>query len=201
MAGTTTKKPAEPQIGGDDETGERWLPVSGYEVAYEVSDRGAIRSIDRRDRRGRRWPGKLLAPTLRDDGYYDVRLSLDGVVRTRKVHQLVAEAFIGPRPDGEEVRHRNGDSTDNRASNLHYGTRSDNLRDAVEHGTHAMAKRTECPRGHALIEPNLVRSALENGHRQCKACARERAGTQRGRQFDAARADKRFKAIIEGVAA
>lgn len=53
----------------------------------------------------------------------------------RSIHSMVAEAFIGPCPSGQEVRHKNGKRDDPRASNLEYGTRSDNVRDAIKHGT------------------------------------------------------------------
>lgn len=42
------------------------------------------------------------------------------------IHQIVLEAFCGPCPDGMEVLHGNGIRTDNRLSNLRYGTRSEN---------------------------------------------------------------------------
>lgn len=54
---------------------------------------------------------------------------------SRTVHSLVAAAFIGPCPQGQEVRHKDGTRTNNTADNLEYGTRTDNLRDAIRHGT------------------------------------------------------------------
>lgn len=50
------------------------------------------------------------------------------------VHVLVALTHIGPRPTAaHQVCHRNGRRTDNRASNLYYGTASDNARDRERH--------------------------------------------------------------------
>ena len=43
------------------------------------------------------------------------------------VHAIVALAFIGPCPDGHEVNHKNFVKHDNRAENLEYVTRSENL--------------------------------------------------------------------------
>ena len=37
------------------------------------------------------------------------------------------EAFVGPRPEGNEVLHLNGNPSDNRLENLKYGTRRENI--------------------------------------------------------------------------
>jgi len=68
-------------------------------------------------------------------GYLTVGLHKDGKQYTKKVHQLVAAAFLGPCPEGQEVRHKNSNPSDNRADNLTYGTRSDNERDKIANGT------------------------------------------------------------------
>lgn len=65
------------------------------------------------------------------------------------MHQLVAEAFIGPRPLGFVTCHGDGDSLNNNAANLRYDTPAGNSADAIRHGTqahgtdHPMAKLTE----------------------------------------------------------
>ena len=51
----------------------------------------------------------------------------DGAKVPTYAHQLVAEAFIGPKPDGCEIHHRDGDKTNNRATNLEYVTRRENM--------------------------------------------------------------------------
>jgi hypothetical protein len=48
--------------------------------------------------------------------------------KTYKVHQLVAEAFLGPRPDGYVVYHIDEDATNNVPDNLKYTTRAENCR-------------------------------------------------------------------------
>ena len=55
--------------------------------------------------------------------------------RTRKVHRLVLEAFVGPCPEGWLCRHLNGVRDDNRLSNLRWGTVAENRRDMERHGT------------------------------------------------------------------
>lgn len=50
------------------------------------------------------------------------------------VHSLVATAFWGPRPEGQEVRHLDGNPKNNRADNLAYGTRTENILDVYKTG-------------------------------------------------------------------
>jgi hypothetical protein len=53
-----------------------------------------------------------------------------------KVHQLILWAFVGPCPDGmTDCRHLNGIPSDNRIVNLKWGTRQENIHDAIRHGT------------------------------------------------------------------
>lgn len=57
------------------------------------------------------------------------------------IHRAIAEAFHGPCPDGMECRHLNGDSSDNRPSNLKWGTRRENARDRITHDTASIGER------------------------------------------------------------
>lgn len=54
--------------------------------------------------------------------------------KTVRVHRLVAAAFIGPCPDGFQVRHLDGDPKNNRVENLAYGTAKQNSQDMIDHG-------------------------------------------------------------------
>lgn len=117
------------------EARERWREVVGYEGMYEVSDLGRVRSLARRDRHGRRVTGQLLRPRVRDAaGHLSVALSRDAVRWDAPVAELVAAAFIGPRPPGRLIRHRNGVASDNSRANLAYGTQADNWADDVANG-------------------------------------------------------------------
>lgn len=154
---------------------ELWRPVVGYEGWYEVSTRGGVRSVDRvvvtSNGKRRTFPGVVLAQgTLPDTGYRTVGLKRNGTTKRVLVHRLVLEAFVGPSPAGHECCHKDGDPANNSLENLRWGTKSENVRDQVRHGTHNRGRRTECPRGHALVEPNLVRSHLARGQRECRAC-------------------------------
>lgn len=110
---------------------ERWLPVVGHEGSYEVSDRGRVRSLDRvvpmAGSRGIRCAGRLLKLQRRDPRYLSVNL---GRGRSVRVHDLVAAAFLGPRPEGLDVLHADDDGHANHLDNLRYGTALENSADA-----------------------------------------------------------------------
>lgn len=158
---------------------ERWLPIPGYEGSYEVSDLGKVRSLDRITNDGKRVRGCVLKPFTMPSGHLRVGLS-PGQGRTRKVHRLVLEAFVGPCPPEMEALHRNGIPGDCRLTNLRWGTKSDNARDQITHGVHPEASKTRCPAGHAYSPKNTyIRPGTT--HRRCRTCTREnqRAAYQR----------------------
>jgi len=68
-------------------------------------------------------------------GYQWVKLWIVGKSHTRYVARLVAAAYVGPRPVGYVVRHKDGVKQHNHFSNLEYGTRSENELDKRRHGT------------------------------------------------------------------
>lgn len=127
---------------------------------YEVSDMGKIRS--------RRTKVEKATYIGKRGGYPTLKLYADGRGTTYTVHGIVAEAFFGLRPEGQQVRHLNGNPADPRADNLAYGTPTENRLDSVSHGTHVMANKTHCPRGHEYDEDNTVLSS--KGSRMCREC-------------------------------
>lgn len=147
---------------------ERWLPIPGYEGIYEVSDAGRVRSLDRLNARGRRLAGKLRSLSVMPSGHLTVALNAHRVRRTWSVHHLVLMAFVGPRPEGMEACHWNDEPSDNRLENLRWDTRSANQADSVRNGTHAMASRTHCPKGHEYTAENTY--LHPKGSRYCRAC-------------------------------
>lgn len=98
---------------------EQWRPVPDW--PYEASSLGRVRnSVARRGH----YRGKIVRP---GQGKYlvAVLVALDGQRTMHYVHHLVAAAFLGPRPDGYQVNHINGDKHDNRDANLEYVTVSE----------------------------------------------------------------------------
>ena len=103
-----------------------------------------------------------------------VQLCLRGAVEHHLVQKLVAQTFIGARPAGQQICHWNDDPTDNRASNLRYGTPSDNAYDKVRNGRHHEANKTRCRYGHEFTPENTYIQPSTGG-RRCLMCKRENA--------------------------
>lgn len=89
---------------GNAVASERWVPVSGFEGLYEISDLGRMRSYKVSS------SGKILSLTNKTGDY--IRVVLQGIGKERKsigLHRLVAMRFI-PNPDElPEVNHIDGD--------------------------------------------------------------------------------------------
>lgn len=148
---------------------ETWRAIQGW-PGYEVSDQGRVRS----NRGAHGWRILKCGPGL--TGYPQTYLWIRPARRTAKVHVLVMEAFVGPRPEGMDIRHLNGDRTDARLSNLAYGTRSENRQDCLNHGTDFNATKTHCPSGHEYTPENTY--VRPQGWRICRTC-RDEAGRNR----------------------
>lgn len=154
---------------------ELWKDVPGWEGYYQVSNHGRVWSVERvaqlSNGATRRVNGKLLRPTL-SNVYPHVSLYRNKERQTRYVHTLVLLAFVGERPENMECLHKDGNPRNNRLDNLRWGTPSENNLDIVAHGNHHGLNKTHCPRGHLLVEPNLIRCQLKTGRRECLACGR-----------------------------
>lgn len=91
------------------------------------------------------WRGhdeRVLKAFANSHGYLRVRCVVDGKRRSFFIHKLVAAKFLPPRPSKHhELRHLNGIRTDNRATNLAWGTRKENAADRASHGNTASGER------------------------------------------------------------
>ena len=147
-------------------TEEEWRPVAGYEGFYEVSSLGRVRSYHGRE-------VKVLRGQVQWTGYERTVLQKNGIRKEYQTHRLVAAAFVGSRPDGWDVNHKSNIRNDNRAENLEYLTRRDNIEYQRTCGTLALGERNgnakldrfkvlEIRRRHALGE-NRTKLAAEFG--------------------------------------
>ena len=133
---------------------EEWKPVNGYEGVYEISNLGRLKRVGKAP--GAR-VGHILATVLDGHGYAKNVLYRDGIGHPFSIHALVAAAFIGPRPEGYDINHLDGNPLNNVVTNLEYATRSDNNIHSyrILHRTHEGMKGSR--NGGAKLAENQVR--------------------------------------------
>ena len=119
---------------------EIWKDIDSLEGYYQVSNYGRIRSLDRYTKHSeghlRLSKGKILKPRInhKRNGYLEVGLKKDGIEFRRKIHRLVAEAFL-PNPECKpQVNHIDGDKSNNCVSNLEWVTDLENKQHAWKTG-------------------------------------------------------------------
>jgi hypothetical protein len=86
---------------------------------YEVSNLGQVRSITKVNKKESVLKGKITG-----NGY----LRVDIVRKKILIHHLVAYAFLGPRPKGLQIDHIDRNKLNNKADNLRYCTRFENIK-------------------------------------------------------------------------
>lgn len=106
----------------DPDTGTEWRPVPS-EPGYWASSLGQIKGPS----------GRVLRSVPKGHGHLYVTANGN---RSRAVHQLVAEAFIGPKPDEPNmvVLHADDDPTNNAPDNLSWGSQAKNVQDSYLRG-------------------------------------------------------------------
>lgn len=98
-----------------------------YIYHYDVSNLGRIRN---------RATGHILKQHSFENGYYGCVVSCGSrsdkqVIRT---HVAVAKLFVDNPLDLSEVNHKDGDKSNNVATNLEWCTHSDNMKHAIQNG-------------------------------------------------------------------
>lgn len=103
---------------------EIWKDVKDYEGVYQVSNLGRVKSLKRKYRLN----DKIMKGGKSTSDYIKVTLCKDSNQKLKKVHQLVAIAFLGHIPCGNNlvVDHINTIKTDNHLDNLQIITHREN---------------------------------------------------------------------------
>lgn len=100
--------------------------IIGFEGLYQIEDNGQVYSLKSK---------KYLKPKKDTDGYLLVNLYIDGKQYTKKVHRLVAQAFI-PNPENKkEVNHIDCCRDNNNVNNLEWATHRENVIWQAKNGT------------------------------------------------------------------
>lgn len=117
------------------------LPLKGYEGNYVVDSVGQITSVERwvvRHWRGKEVkqfvPMKLRKASDHMTGYSTVRLCKDGVIKTHRIHRLVAQTFLENPENKPFVNHKDGNKRNNAVNNLEWATAEENTSHAITVG-------------------------------------------------------------------
>lgn len=121
---------------------------------------------------GRRGALRRLKIQRNERGYCMVGFDVDGRNETRFVHQLVLEAFVGPKPDGLEGCHYpDHDKTNNRLTNLRWDTHAENARDAYRDLPPAVEKTCRrCGETKSVAAFYTDKRAADGLKTECKTC-------------------------------
>lgn len=111
---------------------EEWKDIKDFEGLYKISNKGRIKALERKVigkfNSVRTIKEQYLTPTDNGRGYMVVALYKNGKRYFKKVHRLVAEAFI-PNPENKsEVNHIDGNKKNNYVENLEWVTTKENCR-------------------------------------------------------------------------
>ena len=104
---------------------EVWKDVPGYEGLYIASNLGRVKGLKR---------GKILSPAPNEKGYLHIVLCKNGIMKTKKLHKIIAQTFV---PNGSgltEINHIDGNKLNNAADNLEWCSHLENMRHAVKLG-------------------------------------------------------------------
>ena len=104
---------------------DMWKQIDEFQN-YEISDRGEVRNIQ---------SGKVLKPWIGVGGYVYINLTNGhGKPMPKRLHRLVAKAFVPNPYNKPQVNHKDGDKTNNCADNLEWVTKSENMNHAYRTG-------------------------------------------------------------------
>lgn len=109
---------------------EQWKPIEEFNGHYEVSNFGRVRSM----KKYRGLTCRIMPQTKQHHGYHAVMLWMNNKAYCRKVHRLVAQAFIENNNGLLEVNHKDGNHDNNAVSNLEWITHKANVQHSYDIG-------------------------------------------------------------------
>lgn len=116
---------------------EVWKDIEDFKGYYQVSNLGRVRSLDRvvKGRVGNNVNknSKIMATKIDTYGYVNVGFCKNNKKYTKRVHRLVAKAFIKNTQKKKTVNHINGVKDDNRLVNLEWNTQSENMKHSYKY--------------------------------------------------------------------
>ena len=130
-----------------------FVPIKGFESEYKINRKGQILSL---------LTDQYASVSVDSKGYLKVTLHKDGHAHTKRVHILVAEAFI-PNPDNlPVVNHIDGNKQNPAVTNLEWTTFSENTQHAHRTGLIKKTSNKAVIRSDSTVYATVTQAALEN---------------------------------------
>lgn len=101
--------------------------IKSLDFFYEINENGTIL----RNIKSKKQIKIYLDKHHSKDGYYAAFISFKGKVKRLMIHNLVAECWLGDKPEGYVIDHIDRNSRNNHYSNLRYCTISENMKNRV----------------------------------------------------------------------
>lgn len=109
---------------------EIWKWIDGFEGAFQVSNYGHLKSFKKNKN------GHLMSNINKKGGYLSVVLVYKNKTRYCRIHNLVAEAFISPKPFKHHTHHIDGNKQNNNVENLIYLSTKDHTKETMLNNPH-----------------------------------------------------------------
>jgi hypothetical protein len=158
---------------------EIFKDIPGYEGLYQVSNLGRVKSLPRKvcNHKGCHISKEKFLKPGKSKCYYSVVLSNPklNIIQSKKVHQLVAMAFLGHQPDGtmnKVIDHINNDQSDNRLENLQITTNRENCSKDVKNKTSKYTGVSWCKQKRKwVVRMKINKKYLHLGYFNCESAA------------------------------
>jgi hypothetical protein len=142
---------------------ESWKSVLEYDN-YHISTTGIVKN---------KKTGKHLSLKSHNSGKLSVTLCKMGKSKTFRVSDLIMKVFIGPKPEGNIIRHINENGHNNNLDNLEYSTHSENTKHAHDMGLIKKGKRYTIHLSQKTLDGVLVKN-----HNSISVAAKEMGVTE-----------------------
>jgi len=143
---------------------EKWVDILGF-TRYQVSNIGRIKrkELSFIDSIGRVYCHKerIIRQGNDKDGYQLVGLINNHKLHTRKVHRLVAQAFIDNPDNRPMINHKDTNIKNNHCGNLEWATAKENGRHAVINGLYDFFRGNKHPLSHLSDDDVINIRSLE----------------------------------------
>lgn len=116
-----------------------WKQIESFN--YEINELGQVRNTKR---------NKILSANNSGE-YSSVNLSVNGKIKTRRIHRLLAIAFIPNPLNLPCINHKDGNKYNNALNNLEWCTQKHNLEHALKTGLRNSSKGTSRPAGNVKL--------------------------------------------------